>query len=735
MKNYVKVLLCVISMILLPGLSVYAQETDIVKEEYKEDVGQSDDLTETFLLDEVSYINPLYENLQPEILPEPGISLYEEENPVYLTTVEEVTDIMRDAMEARAPNITVYYSSTEWLMEDSNWINTWLDSIYTETDQPTEGDYLRLHVHKVRFCGGTASKKNGVYYYPLPFEFTYLSDYEQEEAVTEKVNALMKEFAFTDDTVTIQKIRTIYDWVCENVTYDNVHDSAYTLKHSAYAAAIDGTSVCQGYASLMYRLMRESGLSVRVITGESNGVGHAWNIVKLGDYYYNLDATWDAGLPSYNYFMKCESNFINHIRNEEYAADAFYEAYPMADSDYREPGEDDENKETEESETVIPLPVDIKTLMIDKISDQEFTGETIEPKVVISDEGYVLVQDKDYTLNYENNTNKGTAKITITGIGEDYCGEVITTFAIVHTKHEYDEGVVTKKPTYQSEGSKRYTCAICKGIRTEKIEKLIPKNYEDDVEAFVARLYVECLNREPEEAGLKDWTQRLKSKELSGITAASGIVFSQEFKNRNLCNEDYVELLYRAFMGREYDSGGKSYWMQKLLSGVTREEVFNGFALSAEFGNICNEYVIKQGKGISIPTYGTIPTGVCSLCGEEDGVTAFVKRLYKICLNREADESGLKDWTGQLWTYTNSGRGVAFGFIFSPEFVNKNHSNSDYVEYLYQAFMGRASDEAGKKDWINRLTDLGWSREQVFDGFVYSNEFTNICHQYSILRD
>lgn len=43
---------------------------------------------------------------------------------------------------------------------------------------------------------------------------------------------------------------------------------------------INKTAVCQGYASLFYRLALDAGVDTRVISGEAGGP-HAWNIVKL----------------------------------------------------------------------------------------------------------------------------------------------------------------------------------------------------------------------------------------------------------------------------------------------------------------------------------------------------------------------------------------------------------------------------------------------------------------------
>ena len=261
-----------------------------------------------------------------------------------------------------------------------------------------------------------------------------------------------------------------------------------------------------------------------------------------------------------------------------------------------------------------------------------------------------------------------------------------------------------------------------------------PQVSQTEIEIFTTRLYKVCLGRTPDKEGLKTWADLLEAKEATGVSAAYGFVFSNEFKAKNLCNEDYVEQLYEAFMGRKADASGKSTWVNLLESGTTREEVFNGFALSKEFEGLCNQYGIEQGKGIEIPKFGTIPTDSCSICGKEDGVTGFVTRLYQVCLNRKPDAGGLKDWRTRLCEHTSSGREVAYGFIFSQEFINKKYSNADYVEHLYEAFMGRGSDAAGKKMWVD-LLNTGWTREQVFDGFVGSQEFTGICNSYGIVRD
>ena len=58
-----------------------------------------------------------------------------------------------------------------------------------------------------------------------------------------------------------------------------------------------------------------------------------------------------------------------------------------------------------------------------------YTGSEIKPKVVIKDGSYTLVNGKDYKVTYSNNTDVGSGKAVITGIG-DYTGSMTYTFRI-----------------------------------------------------------------------------------------------------------------------------------------------------------------------------------------------------------------------------------------------------------------------------------------------------------------
>ena len=114
--------------------------------------------------------------------------------------------------------------------------------------------------------------------------------------------------------------------------------------------------------------------------------------------------------------------------------------------------------------------------------------------------------------------------------------------------------------------------------------------------AFASRLYTECLGREPEEGGLKYWSLSLTNLERTGTQAAKEFFYSPEFKDKGLNDDEYVERLYKTFMGRPSDTEGKSHWLNQLSNGsMTRDQVFDFFSTCDEFTGICKDYAIDRG--------------------------------------------------------------------------------------------------------------------------------------------
>ena len=126
-----------------------------------------------------------------------------------------------------------------------------------------------------------------------------------------------------------------------------------------------------------------------------------------------------------------------------------------------------------------------------------------------------------------------------------------------------------------------------------------------------------------------------------------------------------------------------------------------------------------------------------SLPDKNAQVTAFVKRFYKEVLGRsqadiDADTAGIANWTNALVSGQKSGAEVAYGFVNSGEFRNRDLNNDQFVKTMYKSFFNRDPDEGGYNNWYNALQNGTKTRLQVFQGFTESAEFKNLCASYGI---
>jgi len=77
------------------------------------------------------------------------------------------------------------------------------------------------------------------------------------------------------------------------------------------------------------------------------------------------------------------------------------------------------------------VPKSILTCNVPKtVAEQSYTGSQVKPNITIKNGKTTLKNNVDYKITYKNNTNLGTATMTIRGIG-DYTGTITKTFRIL----------------------------------------------------------------------------------------------------------------------------------------------------------------------------------------------------------------------------------------------------------------------------------------------------------------
>ena len=108
-------------------------------------------------------------------------------------------------------------------------------------------------------------------------------------------------------------------------------------------------------------------------------------------------------------------------------------------------------------------------------------------------------------------------------------------------------------------------------------------------QSFVKRVYQRSLNIDPDQTTIDNWANKLAAETISHADVVRGIIVSKQFNDRNLTNEQYVTVLYKAVLDRNPDSNGAAYWLGQ-LKVLDRKAVLDYFLTSAEFISLVNQY-------------------------------------------------------------------------------------------------------------------------------------------------
>ncbi|MBQ6065363.1 MAG: hypothetical protein IJK89_00950, partial [Clostridia bacterium] len=379
------------------------------------------------------------------------------------------------------------------------------EAIFTHTGVGYEGDYLKQHASNYGYSYSVSySSPDTSVVYDVTVTAAFYTTAAQEAQMTKAVADALAGLNLAGKS-DYEKVRAITDFICDTVTYDydNLNNDAYTLKYAAYAALINGTSVCQGYASLFYRMALEAGLDARVITGAAdNGetVGpHAWNIVRVNGKYYQHDVTWIDGTGSDAYFLRGRNGFADHAAAAEYGTDTFKARYPIAEEDYDAKNEQacvhqwDNGtvtkaatcKEAGEMTYTCTVCHTARTEQIPKTEDHSWDdGAVTEPATCTADGVKTFTCSVCKTTKTEAVKAPGHKPVTDKAVAAtctadgktegthcSVCGKVLTAQTTVKAKgHQWDNGKITTTATCTADGVKTFTCSVCKTTKDEAVK-------------------------------------------------------------------------------------------------------------------------------------------------------------------------------------------------------------------------------------------------------------------------
>ena len=154
--------------------------------------------------------------------------------------------------------------------------------------------------------------------YKTHFKFSYyITQVQYDELQSFAVDFASK----MDGKSEYEKVKETHDYLVENCSY-------YVNADGPYNCIFNNESNCNGYALAFYLIMQKCDIECKYVTGYGNGGAHAWNAVKIGSFWYNIDVTWDDANDelSYDYFLKGRGDWTGHSKNSATAGYA-YENY------------------------------------------------------------------------------------------------------------------------------------------------------------------------------------------------------------------------------------------------------------------------------------------------------------------------------------------------------------------------------------------------------------------------
>ncbi len=173
--------------------------------------------------------------------------------------------------------------------------------------------YLRCTITSIKWS--TSSTINGVY--NVNIKATHILSASKRNETDKKIDNILSDIIkpnITDD----EKVKAVHDYIVKNSQYDTS-----SVFYSDYDLLTEGKSVCNGYALLTYNMLKKLNIPVKFVFGTSDSQSHVWNMVKLGDYWFHLDTTWNDPVPdrdnisSYNYYMLTDEEITkDHVIEE-----------------------------------------------------------------------------------------------------------------------------------------------------------------------------------------------------------------------------------------------------------------------------------------------------------------------------------------------------------------------------------------------------------------------------------
>ena len=259
-------------------------------------------------------------------------------------------------------------------------------------------------------------------------------------------------------------------------------------------------------------------------------------------------------------------------------------------------------------------------------------------------------------------------------------------------------------------------------------------------ESYVERAYRLLLGRAGDAEGIAHWESA-----LSGGTSAGEIIKeffrSEEYKARGLDEAETVTLCYQAMLSREPDAAGLENWTKLLKEGYSTTKLVSEFVASPEFIALCDTYGLTAGTiALDARDQNSNITRFVLRCyayaldreADEEGLNnwcaqllaqetdpervafgfvfsneangralddeAFIAMLYRMMLDRAPDADGLANWVAALRSSTEAE--IAYDAAYETDRSVEDATNQAR-QNIYATF-------AASEEFANMIKNFGF---------------------------
>lgn len=145
-----------------------------------------------------------------------------------------------------------------------------------------------------------------------------------KEIFENKIDNILNDLPSGSD---FEKEEYINNYIIENCKYDDAAAQTENIEgneNDAYGALVDGSAVCEGYARAFQLLCNKADIDCVMVSGTVDNTNHAWNCVKIGGEWYQIDVTWNDTDGDKDYLQNDYFNLTDSLMLEDHTLSPKY---------------------------------------------------------------------------------------------------------------------------------------------------------------------------------------------------------------------------------------------------------------------------------------------------------------------------------------------------------------------------------------------------------------------------